>query len=78
MGDSRKAIAEDIAEYGEICKHFGEPDTEGPYSEHARLLKSLWQTERELHRKHRDHLRQRNAALSKLTPEDKRALGLPK
>lgn len=58
MGCGRKAIAEDEDEYRDLCKHFREPATDGPYSEHASLLK------------------QRNEALAKLSPEDKRVLGL--
>ncbi|MDB4278032.1 hypothetical protein N9917_00220 [Deltaproteobacteria bacterium] len=76
MGCSRKAIAEDEDEYHALCKHFRESSSDGPYSEHARLLKKYKRTEDELHRKHLDHLKQRNTALAKLTPEDRKVLGL--
>ena len=76
MSDSRKAIAEDEDEYYALCKHFGESSSGGPYSEHAALLKGFKKEEDTLHRKHKDHLKQRNTALAKLTLEDKKVLGL--
>jgi hypothetical protein len=78
MSDSRKAIAEDEDEYHDLCKHFGESPTDGPYSDHAKLLKQFRRAERTLHQKHLTHLKQRSDALAKLTSEDKRVLGLAK
>lgn len=75
MSDSRKALAEDEAEYLDNCKYFGEP-VHRLYTEHSDLLEKLRASEKELHTQHLRLLRQRRQALAKLTPEDKLALGL--
>lgn len=78
MGCGKKKAAEDEEDYHDLCTHFGESAGDGPYSEHAKLLKKLYAEERKLHEEHKVILRHRRAALKKLTPVEKRALGLMK
>ncbi len=75
MGDIRKAIAEDEADYHSLCEYFNEKYV-GPYTEHAKLLKEMKRKEYELHRAHLKTLNDRKLGLAKLTTEERAALGL--